>query len=108
MPYFGGIIIKNPGPDTVLELVGLNGFPEPMFDTFDRTEAALKAHASPGDLVRVFTLFDPNEDGVEHPQLEIYDGALAIKAGVIEEEDPDSGLPMNPSLVQPIAGSRGA
>jgi len=71
-----------------IEMAGLTGSYEPEFDTFDSTEATLESHAYPGDIAKVLTLFNPDEDGVEQPQLEIYDRAKALEVGVIEEEVP--------------------
>jgi hypothetical protein len=89
MPYFGAIIIRNPGPATKLEIMGVNGWPQEGFTTWDGAKAELDKALQPGDTGDVITLFEEAEcDGA--PQIELYDRDQALEEGVIEENEEES------------------
>lgn len=86
MPEFGVIIIRNPGPNTDIEIQGLAGYEDEDCNSWDKANMIAEEARKKGDMARVLTAFDPDEgDGLI--QVEMYDREDAAANGCIPDED---------------------
>ena len=83
----GIVILRNPGPDTTLEVQGCGGFHDPDFETYTQAAAAVAAAKAEGHHAYVLVAFD-SEEGDGYTQVEIgYDLDDAARNGLLNDEE---------------------
>jgi hypothetical protein len=86
MPEFGVIIIRNPGPNTDIEIQGLAGYEDEDCNSWDKANMIAEKARKNGDIARVLTAFDPDE-GSGYTQVEMYEREDAVIAGCIPDKE---------------------
>lgn len=89
MPEFGLIVIKNPGPNTELEMHGVAGWSDPAFSRFTQALKQKEAEEAKGNIAYTVVAFGEDEgDGL---QVELgYDMELAYENGCLTDEETEA------------------
>lgn len=81
MPTFGVLIIRNPGPDTEVEIMGATGYHDEETDTFEKCQVMVDEANAHGDTATIITVFNSDEAG----------GCAQIALGYTIEEARENG-----------------